>query len=101
MLQFDSRKRMQKQYREAMFSHLLGYGKPPVLKLKVDRENIVNDTLYQLMDCSEEDFKKPLKIAFKGEYGVDEGGVKKEFFQLIVRKLFQPEFGFLIIIKLL
>ncbi len=28
--------------------------------------------------------KKPLKVAFVGEEGVDEGGVQKEFFQLLV-----------------
>lgn len=28
--------------------------------------------------------KKPLKVKFIGEEGVDEGGVQKEFFQLLV-----------------
>ena len=27
------------------------------------------------------------------EEGVDEGGVRKEFFQLLVAELFSPEFG--------
>jgi hypothetical protein len=26
------------------------------------------------------DFKKPLRVSFKGEPGIDEGGVRKEFF---------------------
>jgi len=28
-----------------------------------------------------------------GEEGVDEGGPQKEFFQLLVRECFNPEFG--------
>ena len=30
---------------------------------------------------------------FVGEEGVDEGGVQKEFFQLVVRSVFNPEYG--------
>lgn len=40
-----------------------------------------------------DELKKPLKVQFVGEQAVDEGGVTKEFFQIIVRQLFQPEFG--------
>lgn len=32
-------------------------------------------------------------MKFVGEEGVDEGGVQKEFFQLLVRECFNPEFG--------
>lgn len=34
-----------------------------------------------------------LQVKFVGEEGVDEGGVQKEFFQLLVRQCFNPEFG--------
>lgn len=35
------------------------------------------------MSClSSSDLKKPLKVKFMGEDGVDEGGVRKEFFQV-------------------
>lgn len=37
-------------------------------------------------------FRKPLKVKFVGEPGVDEGGVKKEFFQLLVKQLFDPSY---------
>lgn len=42
---------------------------------------------------SSSDLKKPLKIQFIGEAGVDEGGVRKEYFQLLVRELFDPDYG--------
>jgi hypothetical protein len=40
-----------------------------------------------------EDLRKPLKVHFVGEEGVDEGGVQKEFFQLLIRQVFDPSFG--------
>lgn len=33
------------------------------------------------------------QVKFVGEEGVDEGGPQKEFFQLLVRECFNPEFG--------
>jgi ubiquitin-protein ligase E3 A len=44
----------------------------------------------QLSSYSIKDLKKPLKIFFVGEEGVDEGGLKKEFFQLITREVIFP-----------
>ena len=40
-----------------------------------------------------EDLRKQLKVKFHGEDGIDEGGVQKEFFQLIIEELFNPEIG--------
>ena len=40
-----------------------------------------------------QDFKKQLFVEFEGEQGFDEGGVSKEFFQLIVEELFNPDIG--------
>ena len=39
------------------------------------------------------DLKKQLVVVFDGEEGVDEGGVSKEFFQLIVEELCHPNYG--------
>jgi hypothetical protein len=35
----------------------------------------------------------PLKVHFEGEQGVDEGGVKREFFSLLTQQLFTPAYG--------
>ena len=32
-------------------------------------------------------------MIFKGEEGIDEGGVQKEFFQLILRQMFDLNYG--------
>lgn len=42
---------------------------------------------------SPQDFKKQLMVEFEGEQGMDEGGISKEFFQLIVEEIFNPDYG--------
>ena len=49
---------------------------------QVSRANIIEDCLQQLAPKSETDLKMQLKVKFKGEEGIDEGGVAKEFFQV-------------------
>ena len=39
------------------------------------------------------DLKKQLYVEFEGEQGIDEGGVSKEFFQLVVEQIFNPDYG--------
>lgn len=39
------------------------------------------------------DLRKQLFVEFEGEQGVDEGGVSKEFFQLIIEEIFNVDFG--------
>ncbi|KAL3657909.1 hypothetical protein V7S43_017108 [Phytophthora oleae] len=67
----------------------------PYLVLKVRRENLVEDAMQQLvhLSTSAETLKKPLKVKFVGEEGIDEGGVQKEFFQILIRQLLDPAYG--------
>lgn len=44
------------------------------LYLEINRESIIEDTLNSLIR-EDLNFKKPLRIKFIGELGVDEGGV--------------------------
>lgn len=39
------------------------------------------------------DLKKKLKVTFVGEPGLDLGGLTKEWFLILVRDLFRPEYG--------
>jgi hypothetical protein len=56
----------------------------PYLILKVHRESVLYDTL-NYINNSALNLKKPLKVSFIGEPGIDEGGVRKEFFQLLIK----------------
>ena len=65
----------------------------PFLVLYIDRKKILDSTLNQLLTCDEFDLRKPLKIIFEGEDAVDAGGVKKEFFMLVLREILDPKYG--------
>lgn len=62
------------------------------LVLKIDRKNLVSSALREL-NRNIANVKKPLRIQFAGEEGVDEGGLTKEFFQLVISRLFAPDYG--------
>jgi ubiquitin-protein ligase E3 A len=67
------------------------------MHLAVRRDHVVEDALNAIVQQGS-DLKKPLRVVFIGPGGVpepaqDEGGVRKEFFQLATRDLFKEEFG--------
>lgn len=47
----------------------------------------------QLSLYEPEDLKKELKVQFVGEEAVDQGGVKKEWLQLLCKEIFDPKYG--------
>lgn len=60
------------------------------------RDHLIDDALVELEMVAMEnpsDLKKQLVVEFEGEQGVDEGGVSKEFFQLVVEEIFNPDYG--------
>lgn len=50
----------------------------------------MNDSLKEISE-KQKDLKKKLKVSFVGEPGLDMGGLTKEWFQLLIRKIFDPE----------
>ena len=54
------------------------------------------DALNEIARQRARDLLKPLRVHFIGEDGIDAGGVKKEFFQLLVTELLCPDYGMLI-----
>jgi ubiquitin-protein ligase E3 A len=85
---------MKEQMESAIISSVMrGEGVVPFLVLVVRRENLVADALAQVQSKPHEMLKKPLKIKFVGEEGIDAGGVKKEFFQLVIRHILDPNYG--------
>lgn len=73
-------------------SSLLMGGLNIYLVVQVARDQLIEDALNALVNAGKE-LKKPLKVKFKGEPGIDEGGVQKEFFQLLVRQIFDVGYG--------
>ncbi|KAM7542104.1 hypothetical protein Aperf_G00000007794 [Anoplocephala perfoliata] len=74
-------------------TRLLGPLPQTYLTLEVSRENLISDTLDYLALHSKADLKRPLKVRFRGEEAIDDGGVLKEFFILIMRELLNPAYG--------
>jgi hypothetical protein len=67
------------------------------LELKLRRDNLLEDALNELANKGKgATLRRGLKIKFQGEPGVDEGGLTKEFFQLLTQQLFDPSFGMFI-----
>eukprot|EP00850_Spirogloea_muscicola_P003742 SM000015S01242 [mRNA] locus=s15:773139:784742:- [translate_table: standard] len=76
----------------SLVQNALGVQTIPILLIAVRRAELIQDALRQLA-ANQADLKKPLKVVFDGEEAVDEGGVAKEFFQLLVRDLFNVGYG--------
>ena len=64
----------------------------PCFNHSVRRDHLVADSMQEISD-KQKDLKKKLKVSFMGEPGLDMGGLTKEWFQLIIRKIFQPDYG--------
>ena len=64
----------------------------PYCFIEVRRENLIEDALNILSKVGM-NFKKEIKVKFINEEGIDSGGVRKEFFQLIVKQIFDPNYS--------
>ncbi|RYG52362.1 hypothetical protein EON67_01405, partial [archaeon] len=100
ILQLDANLQMGEHYNRHMMNMLFhgGFGADmsPYFVLRVRRDNLLQDALQGIVSStsgSNTDMKKPLKVEFAGEEGIDAGGVRREFFSLISRQLFSPDFG--------
>eukprot|EP00029_Vermamoeba_vermiformis_P000446 TRINITY_DN1050_c0_g2_i1.p1 TRINITY_DN1050_c0_g2~~TRINITY_DN1050_c0_g2_i1.p1 ORF type:complete len:725 (-),score=207.85 TRINITY_DN1050_c0_g2_i1:153-2327(-) len=81
---------------DAFQEMMMGVMTSPFLELRVRREHLIEDSLSQLSAADRTDLVKELKVQFVGEEGIDEGGVSKEWFQLIVKEIFDPKYGMFI-----
>lgn len=98
ILEYDTRRQMQVKARDAFFDSILSRGTQlsPHLVLEVRRDCLVEDSLKavsEVIGSGSEDIKKGLRIIFRGEEGVDVGGIRKEWFLLLVREVFNPDHG--------
>jgi len=65
----------------------------PCLVIIVGRDSIVRDTIAQITKQSAVNYKKPLRVMFAGDEAQDAGGVKKEFFLLLLKEVLDPKYG--------
>lgn len=93
ILKVESMVQMRSELQDAFFRAMFVGMNSPYLVLEVRREHLIRDALFQLVNKASQELKKQLRVQFTGEEGVDEGGVQKEFFQLLIRDLFEPQYG--------
>ena len=63
---------------------------PNQVKISVSRNSVFEDSFHQVTKCSPTDLKKRLFISFKGEDGLDYGGVAREWFFMLSREMLNP-----------
>lgn len=91
ILELDSRFTQRRMARQGLWT---SPGLSPFFEVQVRRDALGEDAMNAIVKVQDKDtLKKPLRVKFFGEEGVDEGGVRKEFFQLAVSQLFSPDFG--------
>jgi E3 ubiquitin-protein ligase HECTD2 len=93
IMETDAKRQMTDRFKDAFFRTALhGLVTDPFLSLHIRRHALIEDSLNQLQS-RHIDLKKKLRIEFVNEDGVDAGGLTKEWFLLLVRDLFDPQYG--------
>ncbi|KAK7482010.1 hypothetical protein BaRGS_00026702 [Batillaria attramentaria] len=96
ILQKDSEQQMIIQARKSLVAKVQRRQLPDVgmlfLNLTVRRAYIVSDSLNEIAR-KQHDLKKKLKVSFAGEPGLDMGGLTKEWFLLLIRRIFHQDYG--------
>jgi E3 ubiquitin-protein ligase HECTD2 len=97
IMEYDARRQMEVKAREAFFDSIMTRKTVnQYLVLKIRRDCLVEDSLKgvsEVVGSGGEEIKKGLRIEFKGEEGIDAGGLRKEWFLLLVRDVFNPDHG--------
>jgi len=63
------------------------------VRLNVRRDHIFEDSYHQLRLRSAEEMRGRLSVNFAGEEGVDAGGVSREFYAVLAREMFNPNYA--------
>lgn len=78
---------MKSSLQDAFFRSLFEGVTEPYLFLAIKRDCIYRDTLEIIKELCADDLKKQLKIKFVDEEGIDSGGIRKEYFQLLSHEI--------------
>jgi ubiquitin-protein ligase E3 A len=97
-LYYDNKIKMMRERRNNLMSSIFnGSVVMPYFKMKIQRDNILLETL-SLIELQEQEnssvLRKQLFIEFENEQGIDQGGISKEFFQLTIDELLNKGYTF-------
>ena len=96
VLEFDNKRNYFNRSVHSKAGHQTRPAFPP-LQLSVRREHVFHDSFKSLYFKSGDEMKfGKLNIRFHGEEGVDAGGVTREWFQVLARQMFDPNYALFI-----
>ncbi|RWS26545.1 putative E3 ubiquitin-protein ligase HECTD2-like protein [Leptotrombidium deliense] len=99
ILQRDSEQQMILNARRSLLNRAIHHQVPDInvffLNLNIRRSHLVSDSLQEVQTIARKqtDLKKKLKVTFVGEPGLDMGGLTKEWFLLLIKQIFHPDYG--------
>ncbi|KAJ3414577.1 putative E3 ubiquitin-protein ligase HTD2 [Chytridiales sp. JEL 0842] len=93
VLKVESMTSMRHELQDSFFRAMFIGVNSPYLQLEVRRDHVVRDAISQLSLKSAHDLKKQLRVSFAGEEGIDEGGIQKEFFEIVIKEIFDEKHG--------
>lgn len=67
--------------------------RPDTVRINVRREHVFLDSYHQLRLRSGEEMKGRLAVSFTGEEGIDAGGLTREWFSILAKEMFNPNYG--------
>jgi hypothetical protein len=88
-LEFDNKRRYFREKLKKINEEGLGNA----IKLSVRRSEVFMDSYYQLRHRSAEEMRGKLSVQFTGEEGVDAGGLVREWFGILAREIFNPNYA--------
>lgn len=63
------------------------------LRLIIRRKNVFEEAYHQLRLRNEDEMRSRLHITFRNEEGVDAGGLSREFFGILAKEMFNPNYA--------
>jgi E3 ubiquitin-protein ligase HUWE1 len=63
------------------------------IRITVRRDRVFDDSYHQLRSHSAEEMKGRLHVQFNGEEGIDAGGVTREWYVILARQIFDPNYA--------
>ncbi|KAI3388995.1 hypothetical protein SNEBB_006649 [Seison nebaliae] len=100
ILQKDAQQQMILMARKSLIAGIQNNQLPNIdslfFDLKIRRTELINDSLSQI-SLKQNELKKKLKVSFVGESGLDMGGLTKEWFLLLIRKIFMADYDMFVL----
>jgi E3 ubiquitin-protein ligase HUWE1 len=88
-LDFDNKRHYLRQRLRA----LRGDSRYDVVRLHIRRNQVFQDSYQQLQMQSGEEIRGKLSVTFIGEEAMDAGGVAREWFKILAREIFNPNYA--------